>query len=207
MNEAKKDKKRIFGYLMPKDRWKYPVIIMYSAIAGLAFTIFYVSNALSYLSDDPIACVNCHIMSPEYSTWFHSSHGRNTVCNDCHVPHDNYVRKYYFKANDGLRHASMFTLRLEPQVIHIKDAGKNVVQENCIRCHEKSINQTNLAEVTLKKVKHGEGKLCWDCHREVPHSRIHSLASAPDARVPVKTLPAPSWLIKYIKYENKNNSK
>ncbi len=207
MDEAKKSKKKIWRYLLPQDKWKYPVIIMYSAIAGLALTIFYISNALSYLSNDPVACVNCHIMSPEYSTWFHSSHGRNTICNDCHVPHDNIFREYYFHSSDGLRHSFMFTFRLEPQVIHIKDAGKAVVQENCIRCHESTVSETNLSTITLKKARHGEGSLCIDCHREVPHSRVHSLASAPDARVPIKTLPAPAWLVKYIKNEKTKNSK
>ena len=32
---------------------------------------------------------------------------------DGHVPHDSFIRKYYFKASDGLRHATIFTLRKE----------------------------------------------------------------------------------------------
>ena len=39
-----------------------------------------------FVGDDPSACVNCHIMTPYYATWSHSSHGRDATCNDCHVP-------------------------------------------------------------------------------------------------------------------------
>jgi cytochrome c nitrite reductase small subunit len=66
-----------------------------------------ISEAASYLSDDPEACINCHIMIPQYATWRHSSHGRDTVCNDCHVPQDSVFAKYYFKAKDGLRHSAI----------------------------------------------------------------------------------------------------
>jgi len=42
-----------------------------------------------------------------------------------------------FKARDGLRHSFMFTFKLEPQVIRMHEAGRIVVQGNCVRCHEK----------------------------------------------------------------------
>ena len=131
-NESNLKKNKIFKYLIPS---------LVGIVIGLCGYIFYLSKAHSYLSDDPKACVNCHIMEPEYATWLHSSHGRNTVCNDCHVPHDNVFRKYYFKANDGLRHATMFTFRMEPQVIKMHAPGQKVVQENCIRCHSTLVSE------------------------------------------------------------------
>lgn len=195
----KKQRKFSFQLLIPPSPWKIPVLVMAAVALGLVLAIFRISNAHSYLSDDPRACINCHIMTAEYSTWFHSSHSRNTNCNDCHVPHDNVIRKYLFKASDGLRHATMFTLKLEPQVIRIKEGGKTVVQENCIRCHENLVNKLASAKVTAKMANHGKGKLCWDCHREVPHGRVHSLASTPDARVPGLSSPVPDWMIKMIR--------
>ena len=66
-------------------------------------------------------------MRSEFATWQHSSHREVAVCNDCHVPHNNVFNKYYFKAKDGLRHAAMFTLRMEPQVIKMHEAGQEVV--------------------------------------------------------------------------------
>ena len=128
--------KRIEKFL-PPPAWQVPVIILIGVIIGLGLYIFKISNAASYLSDDPETCINCHVMNPQYATWNHSSHREVANCNDCHVPHNNVVNKYFFKAKDGLRHATIFTLRAEPQVIFIKDEGKEVVQQNCIRCHEK----------------------------------------------------------------------
>ncbi|MGE5479614.1 MAG: cytochrome c nitrite reductase small subunit [Chloroflexota bacterium] len=178
----------------PEPRWRIPTVILAGTLAGLGAIVFYISNAASYLSDDPRACINCHIMTPQYATWLHSSHREKTVCNDCHVPHDNVFRKYLFKAQDGMRHAAIFTLRIEPQVIHIKDAGKGAVQENCIRCHGFVLTRVEQAKVSLNDWQKGKGKLCWECHREVPHGRIHSDASTPHARVPALEPISPRWM-------------
>lgn len=142
--------------------------------------------------------MNCHVMAPQFATWQHSSHARVAVCNDCHVPHDNFFRKYLFKAQDGLRHASMFTLRLEPQVIQIKEAGVKVVQENCIRCHITLVDNVSAHKVTGDNYTKGEGRLCWQCHRETPHGRVNSLASAPYARVPRLSPVVPQWMEKFL---------
>lgn len=173
---------------------------------GLMGYLFYISKAYSYLSDNPKACVNCHIMAPEYATWNHSSHARNTVCNDCHIPHDNFFRTYFFKASDGIRHATMFSLRLEPQVIKIRKPGETVVQENCIRCHSELNSVVGTGKVTATMAHKDEGKLCWECHRDVPHGDVRGLNSAPDARVPLAEQPVPDWLQKMVE-ASKNGEK
>lgn len=188
-----------------KRKYRFIVAALTGLIIGLIFFILYISKAHSYLSDDPRACINCHIMAPEYSTWAHSSHGRNTVCNDCHVPHDNVARKYYFKAMDGLRHATIFSWRAEPQVITMHKPGQKVVQENCIRCHD-ALNSVVGTAVTAKQARHGDGKLCWDCHSDVPHGNNRGLNSAPNARVPLEETPVPLWLDKMMK-ETRNVQK
>ncbi len=185
---------RLMDALTPPARWRIPVIIMLGVLAGLGLLIARLSNAVSYLSDDPVTCVNCHVMAPQFATWQHSSHRGVTTCTDCHVPHDNVFRTYGFKAADGMRHAYVFTFRLEPQVIQIKDAGKAAVQENCIRCHTAQVDRVTVGTVTLDGARHGRGLLCWDCHRETPHGRVNSLASAPYARVPRLTPAVPRWI-------------
>ncbi len=35
----------------------------------LIVNLIHVSKALSYLSNDPKACINCHIMNTHYATW------------------------------------------------------------------------------------------------------------------------------------------
>ncbi|BDD11430.1 cytochrome c nitrite reductase small subunit (plasmid) [Fulvitalea axinellae] len=186
--------RKIIRKILPPKRWQLPVLVLLGIFAGLGGYVLYISNAVAYLSDDPKACVNCHIMTPQYSTWKHSSHRENATCNDCHVPHDNVANKYYFKAKDGLRHATMFTLRMEPQVIRIHEAGQEVVQNNCKRCHERLNEPVGTLKINVPEKKHGEGKLCWDCHREVPHGRVNSQSSTPFARAPLPESPVPEWL-------------
>lgn len=176
--------KKIILFFTPPQQWRFTVIILLGILFGLGAHILYVSNAVSYLSNDPNACINCHVMTPQYATWERSSHAKVATCNDCHVPQDNFIRTYYFKAMDGLRHATMFTFRLEPQVIRIKEAGRNAVQENCIRCHSNQIHPIALRAINNRSVEDQRPGYCWDCHREVPHGRARSLSSVPHAQTP-----------------------
>jgi cytochrome c nitrite reductase small subunit len=173
-----------------------PVIIALGIFTGSAFYIFYVSKAASYLSDNPKTCVNCHVMTPQFATWTHSSHREVATCNDCHVPHNNVFNHYYFKGKDGLRHATIFTLRKEPQVIFIKEDGIGVVQNNCIRCHS---HLFDTREVSVNQKMHQSDRLCWECHRETPHGRVNSLSSVPNAKVPLPESPVPEWIKKATK--------
>ncbi len=154
------------------------------AVFGLSALGIYISNFFSYLTDKPDACVNCHIMTPHYASWFHSSHRNVTTCNDCHVPHDNVFRSYWFKMNDGLRHAFVFTVGNYPQVIRIRDEGSKVVMENCSRCHSHQIQFVSLNNEFTKDTKNQSQIFCWDCHREVPHGNVTSQGSTPYARTP-----------------------
>ncbi|HPE54992.1 MAG TPA: cytochrome c nitrite reductase small subunit [Bacteroidales bacterium] len=195
--------KRIEKFL-PPPAWQVPVIILIGVIIGLGLYIFKISNAASYLSDDPETCINCHVMNPQYATWNHSSHREVANCNDCHVPHNNVVNKYFFKAKDGLRHATIFTLRAEPQVIFIKDEGKEVVQQNCIRCHEKLVTD-NAGIARFETSRHFRmERSCVECHRETPHGRVNSLASVPHAQIPELQSVVPEWLKKMMN-KKKNN--
>ncbi len=185
--------------LLPPEKWRLPVLFISSISIGLVIFIFYISKAHSYLSDSPGTCTNCHIMAPQYATWSHSSHREVAHCNDCHVPHNNVANKYYFKAKDGLRHATMFTLRLEPQVIFIHEAGQKVVHNNCIRCHQQQITDPKLASSVKEHTAHMQDRPCWECHREIPHGRVNSLSSVPNARVPLPSSPVPKWIYDYIR--------
>jgi cytochrome c nitrite reductase small subunit len=178
----------------PPDRWKVPVIITMGVLAGILLYMLNISKASSYLSNEPTTCVNCHIMAPQYATWSHSAHREVTNCNDCHVPHNNLINKFYFKAKDGLRHATIFTLRREPQVIFIEEEGKEVVQTNCIRCHEHIITDPIVSSLHPDNAQQKTDRKCWDCHRETPHGSVNSLSSVPNARIPLPESPVPDWL-------------
>ncbi len=172
-----------------------PLFILGGVIVGLGGYSVYMSRAYSYLSDDPAACINCHIMTPYYQSWNHSSHAQWATCNDCHVPHNNIISKYAFKAKDGLYHSAVFTAKAEPQVIRPRDESYGVIMNNCIRCHTQLNTEfVKTGMIEYCEVKEGKGKACWDCHTQVPHSKVSNLSSSPNAIVPLPASPVPDWL-------------
>ncbi|MDN5204694.1 cytochrome c nitrite reductase small subunit [Fulvivirgaceae bacterium BMA10] len=198
--------------LKPPQEWKIPVIVLLGAIVGLGFYILHISKATSYVSDNPKVCVNCHVMTPEYITWRNSSHREWATCNDCHVPQDNVAKKYFFKAKDGLYHASVYTTRTEPQVIRMKEMGQEVVHQNCIRCHQNQVTDAKLSSQVKNHWAHRTDRLCWECHREVPHGKTHSLSTVNYANdiqeIEIdEKVKIPSWLKKQLNEEKLENLK
>jgi cytochrome c nitrite reductase small subunit len=125
------------------------------------YTLNY-AQGTSYLSNDPKACVNCHIMREQYDGWQHASHHAAATCNDCHVPHD-FVGKYLAKMDHGYRHSKAFTLQNFHEPIQITPADLKIVEANCRRCHEELIEE-------IDQVGHAAGSTdCVHCHSSVGH--------------------------------------
>ncbi len=192
----------LIDWVKPPPQWRIGVIVCLGMLAGTGIFIVHISRAFSYLSDDPEACINCHIMRTYFSSWFHSPHRNYATCNDCHIPQNNFINKYYFKARNGLFHSTIFTLHLEPQSIQISEAAKYVVSQNCVRCHSSLFNNPGgLKWEGSPDNPHSSSALgekgeayCWSCHRETPHGRRASIASTPDAQTPSLGSMVPSWL-------------
>lgn len=183
-------------------RQKVTLSVLCGVIVGLTGLFFYLLRMHTYIiGDGPAACINCHIMSPYYATWAHSAHARNTTCNDCHVPNNNMAAHYAFKGMDGMKHVAYFVTFSERQSIEAEDASAEVIMDNCIRCH-KQLNQefVNTGRIDYMEAKRGEGKACWDCHRDVAHMNKNSLSSAPNAEFvePMPPSPVPHWLQKAL---------
>lgn len=151
-------------------RLQVMIYAMVGIIAGGALVLVRVSNAASYLSDSPETCMNCHVMTDAYASWQRGGHGRVAVCNDCHVPHENLVAKYGFKAMDGTKHSAIFTFRKEPQVLELSHTAQPVVQKNCLRCHQNQFEMIRLSKTSEQK--------CWDCHQTI-HGPLRSLSASP----------------------------
>lgn len=201
--------RKLIRILIPPKEWRLPVIILLGAICGLGMYAMVESKAISYLSDDPKTCANCHVMTPQYTTWQNSSHREWASCNDCHVPHDNIFNTYYFKAKDGLYHASVFTTRREPEVIRIKEAGIEVVQNNCIRCHQDQVTDARTGSMVKDHLDNRTTRKCWTCHQEVPHGSVHSLSSVKYyGKIDEKhNETVPEWLRKYLKESDNQKDK
>lgn len=184
---------------------KVCLVALCGVIVGLGVLFLYLLRMHTYIvGDDPAACVNCHIMSPYYATWSHSSHGRDATCNDCHVPNGNLAAHYAFKGMDGMKHVAYFVTRSERQAIQAEDMSAEVIMDNCIRCH-KQLNQefVKTGRIDYMQAKRDEGKACWDCHRNVPHQGKNSLSSTPNAEFmePIPPSPVPAWLQKALGHD------
>ena len=162
---------------------KYAALFVFVVAIGFFAYMVHASKALSYLSSDPKACINCHVMNTQYATWQHSSHAQRAGCIDCHLPRDNMVNKYIAKARDGYNHSVAFTFNTYKNAIKISDDGAKRVQENCISCH---------ASLTSQMVKNADanhnyddpsvatGRRCWECHKGVPHGKVRGLTTTPN---------------------------
>lgn len=124
------------------------------------FTLNY-AKATSYLSDDPNACVNCHVMRDQFDAWNKSSHKSVAVCNDCHMPHD-FVDKWATKAINGFNHGFAFTTGQFPDTIHANARNREIVQANCLSCHQSLVSQ-------VYGYHDDQTRRCVDCHGNVGH--------------------------------------
>ena len=133
--------------------------------AGLGIYTFVYAKGGSYLTNDPAACANCHVMQEYYDGWLKSSHRAVAVCNDCHTPHA-LLPKYATKASNGYHHSFAFTSRRFPDVLRIKPHNLAITEHACRRCHADVVEAIDTPEAT-----HGGEVSCVRCHAGVGHAR------------------------------------
>jgi cytochrome c nitrite reductase small subunit len=137
--------------------------------AGIGSFAFRYAEGLSYFGTEPSACANCHIMQPQFDAWQKSSHHAVAVCIDCHLPTD-FVRKYYVKAENGYRHGKLFTTQTFAEPIFVQKAGREILEENCVRCHGELVR-----ELAPEKVDAKHAVSCVRCHAGVGHGEAARL--------------------------------
>lgn len=165
----------VFGLCGLGRKWQVFFYALIGVAVGIGVVLIRIANATSYLSDSPKTCINCHVMTDAYVSWQRGSHGHSTVCTDCHVPHENPAAKWAYKGLDGTKHSAIYTMRAEPQVMHLSATAVPVVQRNCLRCHEDQLQMVRLAGVSERK--------CWDCHQNI-HGEVRSLSASPSVLRP-----------------------
>lgn len=156
----RRPRQRLFGFL---PMWSWLIVVgIAGGIAGIgAYTFLYAEGA-SYLSDDPQACVNCHVMRDVYAAWGKSSHKAVAACNDCHTPHTSIIAKYAVKAINGVNHSLAFTTGAYPQAIRITPLNRDVAQGNCLNCHAELVS-------LISHANSSNPTDCLRCHSRVGH--------------------------------------
>ncbi len=148
---------------------KLPTILALAVglLAGLGGYTFFYAQGLSYFSNDPNACANCHVMGEYLDSWQKSVHHGRATCNDCHTPHDP-IGKFVSKAKNGWNHSSRFTLQNFPEPIRITSFNAVRLEHNCIGCHEEMVSEIFPATHGAHDAR-DQGKRCVHCHAGVGH--------------------------------------
>jgi cytochrome c nitrite reductase small subunit len=116
------------------SRLTIAAVVAVGLAVGLGAFTFGYAQGHSYLSNDPAACANCHIMTEHFDAWRKSSHSAVATCNDCHTPH-NFVGKYASKAQNGFWHSFYFTTGNYPDPLRITERNQQVTEAACRQCH------------------------------------------------------------------------
>jgi len=141
---------------------------------GIGSYTFLYAKGLSYLSTDPEACANCHIMQPQYDSWQKSSHHNVAGCVDCHLPHE-FVGKYLAKGENGWNHSKAFTLQNFHEPIIMTGKNTRILQDSCVSCHEDAIH-----EMVLGVNGKPDEVRCVHCHVTVGHGETTGLGGPED---------------------------
>jgi cytochrome c nitrite reductase small subunit len=131
-------------------------------VIGIGGYTFLYAKGGSYLTDNPAACANCHIMREHYDGWIKSSHRGVAVCNDCHTP-AGLVAKYTTKASNGFWHSFAFTTGRFPEPLRITPHNRDIAEQACRTCHRDIVEAIEGPHPEVGKL------LCMRCHRSVGH--------------------------------------
>ena len=139
------------------------IAVALGVLGGLGTFTFGYGNGAAYLSSDPNACTNCHVMQSHFDSWQKSSHQNVATCNDCHLSHHP-VGKWVTKADNGFFHSLAFTTGDFHEPIQIKERNSRVTQHACLDCHDDYVNHMRPVE------PHGDMLQCVHCHSSVGHA-------------------------------------
>jgi cytochrome c nitrite reductase small subunit len=131
-------------------------------VIGLGSYTFLYARGASYLTDNPAACANCHIMQEQFDGWVKASHRAAAACNDCHTP-AGFLPKYATKALNGFWHSFAFTTGRFPEPIRIGARNHAVTEQTCRTCHQA------IVEAIEGPHRQGASLSCIRCHSEVGH--------------------------------------
>ena len=128
------------------------------AVGG--YTFIY-AKGFAYLTNDPAACANCHVMENHYRAWMKSSHRAVATCNDCHTP-PGLIPKYTVKAINGFNHSLAFTTGRFPEPLRITRRNEDATEKACRKCHHDIVEG-------IESGPNAPRLSCIRCHSTVGH--------------------------------------
>ena len=142
----------------PRTIIKY-LVVATGAVAVILLFVLLGPPKLLAKSESPLFCSGCHVMEANFNAWAHTGSHRRIKCVDCHLPNENIPMHYVWKSIDGLKDVAFFYSGRVPEHIKLTAHGAKVLQKNCIKCHES----------TVEFIDHK--RQCWECHRRIMHKR------------------------------------
>ena len=135
-------------------------IAIYTCFITLIILIFFFWGPPKFYQESSTSeyCNSCHVLNYQYEAWFMTGLHRSIKCVDCHITNSSPVSHFIWKGIDGLKDLLSFHLNIFSEPLEITSHGKEVIQENCLRCHDGMVSVMNVKD-----------RYCWDCHRRVNH--------------------------------------
>ena len=142
------------GQFLNRNALKIALAVFVFAAVGML-----VAGAGYAYADSPQFCGSCHSMTESTASWQASNH-KQIRCTDCHLPHQNLAIHLIVKAKTGMNDTYHEVLRDYPANMVLSTQGKAIVNDNCLRCHQSTVENTAMA---------AGGNDCIKCHRGLVH--------------------------------------
>lgn len=128
---------------------------------GCAFAVVVILfGAFGYVhAETPEFCGSCHSMEQAHTSWQASNH-KQIECTECHLPNGNIAVKLVAKTQTGINDVYHEVLRDYPATIQVSTKGKSYIADNCLRCHQSTVEKTGMG---------AGGQDCTQCHRGLVH--------------------------------------
>ncbi len=114
-------------------------LVVLGALVGVLLGVggytFHYAEGLSYLSTDPQACVNCHIMRPQYDVLAEGEPPRRRHAASTATCRTTSSASTSPRPRTATTTRRAFTLQDFHEPIMIKPKNAGILQDNCLRCH------------------------------------------------------------------------
>jgi len=136
---------------------------------GFAFGVVAFGGSMAFMSvsGSPAFCGNCHSMKHEAQTFEMSTHSK-LDCTECHLPHQNIAVYMIEKGRSGMVDMYHEVARDYPARIKLSDDARKMVNANCLRCHENTMQ-----DVRISMEPKDTGADCLKCHSRIAHGSNH----------------------------------